>query len=154
MYVPEVFAEQDQGRIEALMAAYGFALVVTTDADGQPFASHLPLIYEAGRGPYGTLLGHMARGNPQWRQFEGGAEVLVAAVPYPVQGHPMLPLVQATWSPDAAAGCDTLVDDGNAGARRLLELLVETASRRYSPAADRIGNVDFQISRGATGVSM
>ena len=82
-----------------------------------------------------------------------GAELLLAAVPYPVQGHPMLPVVQATWRSDAAPGCDAVID-GYGGAGQLLELLMETASRRYRPAADRIGNVDFQISRGATGVSM
>jgi altronate dehydratase len=88
-----------------------------------------------------------------------GAEVLLAAVPYPIQGHPMLPVIQATWLPEASSGCDMLLAatpdaPGQAIAGELLMLLLKTASRGYLPQASRIDNVDFQVPRGATGVSM
>ena len=48
-------------------------------------ASILPMLFDSGDGPNGTLRGHLARGNPQWREVEtalasgveGGGEALV-----------------------------------------------------------------------------
>jgi transcriptional regulator len=40
-------------------------------------ASHLPLLLDTQQGPNGSLYGHMARANPQWRDLEAGAEALV-----------------------------------------------------------------------------
>ncbi|MDP6705238.1 MAG: FMN-binding negative transcriptional regulator [Alphaproteobacteria bacterium] len=101
MYIPKQFTETDAGRLEALIESHGFALVVTTDAEGLPVASHLPLIYEAGRGPHGSLLGHVARANPQWRHFEDGTEVLAVfsgphayISPSWYEDHPAVP----TWN--------------------------------------------------------
>jgi transcriptional regulator len=76
MYMPERFREDDLPTLQALMRDYSFATLVTRH-EGVPFASHLPLIREADEGPYGTLLGHMARANPQWRDFEESQDVLV-----------------------------------------------------------------------------
>jgi transcriptional regulator len=76
MYMPERFREGDLPTLHALMRDYSFATLVTPH-EGLPFASHLPLILEADEGPYGTLFGHMARANPQWRDFDASQEVLV-----------------------------------------------------------------------------
>jgi transcriptional regulator len=40
-------------------------------------ASHLPLLLAPDEGEYGTLYGHFARANPQWRDLAEGSEVLV-----------------------------------------------------------------------------
>jgi transcriptional regulator len=53
-----------------------FAALVTQHA-GVPFASHVPLILAADEGPYGTLYGHMAQSNAQWRDFDASQDVLV-----------------------------------------------------------------------------
>lgn len=63
-YPPAHFAETDPARIAALMAAHGFATLVSV-RDGAPLASHLPLLFAPGEGPHGTLYGHLARANPQ-----------------------------------------------------------------------------------------
>ncbi len=76
MYVPNEFREDDVGALQALMQAYSFALLVTVD-DAGPFATHLPFLLDADRGPYGTLVGHVARRNSQWRGFTAGHEALV-----------------------------------------------------------------------------
>lgn len=80
MFVPKAFRLDDRRAIVELIEAYGFALLVTA-LDGPPQASHLPFLYDPERGPEGTLLGHMARANPQWHDFaalaERGAEALV-----------------------------------------------------------------------------
>ena len=40
-------------------------------------ASHLPLLLAPDEGEYGTLYGHFARANPQWRDLAEGSEVLM-----------------------------------------------------------------------------
>ncbi|MGH8216269.1 MAG: FMN-binding negative transcriptional regulator [Rhodanobacteraceae bacterium] len=68
-----------EDRIDVLHAAIGelaFGMLVTRPEDG--FAtSYLPFEVDAERGPNGTLVGHLARYNPQWRTPEGGAQALV-----------------------------------------------------------------------------
>jgi transcriptional regulator len=76
MYLPQAFREEDLSTLQAFMQQYSFATLITQH-DGVPFASHLPLLLRAHDGPYGTLIGHMARANPQWRDFATGQEALV-----------------------------------------------------------------------------
>jgi transcriptional regulator len=73
MYVPKHFSEDDVERLATLIGENGFGAMVTI-SEGRPFASHIPFIYDRGRN---ALLGHVARANPQWRHFSGGAEVMV-----------------------------------------------------------------------------
>jgi transcriptional regulator len=70
MYVPDLFKLDDPAVAVEVMRAHDFALLVTAPG-GQPRASHLPSLLDETRGPQGTLLAHMARANPQWRDFEG-----------------------------------------------------------------------------------
>ena len=76
MYIPPAFREDDLPTLQQLMRDYSFAILVTQQG-GVPVATHLPLLLDAGRGPYGTLLGHVARANAQWRGFNGEQEALV-----------------------------------------------------------------------------
>jgi hypothetical protein len=52
-----------------------FATVIFV-AGGHISATRVPLILEPAREPNGTLLGHVARANPQWRSFNGEMEVI------------------------------------------------------------------------------
>jgi transcriptional regulator len=76
MYLPKLYQEEDLATLHALMRDYNFATLVTQH-DGAPFATHLPCILEADEGPCGTLYGHIARANPQWRDFDESQEMLV-----------------------------------------------------------------------------
>jgi transcriptional regulator len=76
MYIPKAFREDDLNILHKLMREYSFATLITLH-EGVPFATHLPFILDAKRGPNGTLLAHMARANPQWRDFKSEQEVLV-----------------------------------------------------------------------------
>ncbi len=75
MFVPKHFAENDRAVLKRLIADYGFATLVTT-VDGAPFATHLPLMVESGADGGDVLLGHVSRGNPQWKGFDGEAQAL------------------------------------------------------------------------------
>jgi transcriptional regulator len=76
MYIPKAFREDDINTLHAFMEIYSFATLVTHH-EGLPFATHLPFLLDAERGPNGTLLAHMARANPQWHDFNSAQEVLV-----------------------------------------------------------------------------
>jgi transcriptional regulator len=68
MYTPPAFREDDLAKLHALMRENSFAILVTQE-NSVPLATHLPLLLDAQRGSYGTLLGHMSRANSQWRAF-------------------------------------------------------------------------------------
>jgi len=74
MYVPPSFEASDRAWCHALIESQSFGTLVGVDDAGLPFATHLPFLLDADRGPLGTLLGHVARANPQWRQFRTGAD--------------------------------------------------------------------------------
>ena len=76
MYIPKAFREEDIGVLHAFMQGNNFAILVTIQ-DGVPLATHLPLILDRASGSYGTLRGHMARANTQWRTFDETKDVLV-----------------------------------------------------------------------------
>ena len=81
MYVPSSFARTDPAELFAFIEAHSFGLLVST-RDGAPFASHLPLLLDRRAGPHGTLVGHMARANPQWRDLDGRPVLAVFSGPH------------------------------------------------------------------------
>lgn len=77
MYIPKHFSENDLAVLQTLMRDYSFATLVSTQEDGVPIATPLPMIFTPEPAPYGTLSAHLALGNPQWRTFQEEREVLV-----------------------------------------------------------------------------
>jgi transcriptional regulator len=76
MYQPQPFAESRPEALHRLIREHPLGMLVTQTAAGLD-ADHLPFLLDEGRGPCGTLLAHVARANPLWRQPGDGAEVLV-----------------------------------------------------------------------------
>lgn len=70
MYIPASFEQSDQAELQAFIERHSFAALVSQH-DGQPLASHLPLLFKRDGGEQGCLIGHMAKANPQWRQANG-----------------------------------------------------------------------------------
>lgn len=64
MYLPRRFADSDPAALDALLARDAFITLVTVDADGLPFASHLPVLPRRD-GERLVLEGHWAKANPQ-----------------------------------------------------------------------------------------
>lgn len=75
MYTPPAYAESDIGALHAFMRTHSFATLVTVGAAGAN-ATHLPFLLRED-GACGTLVTHLARANPQWRDLQGGAQALV-----------------------------------------------------------------------------
>jgi transcriptional regulator len=71
MYQPahRKFEVEDPAALLVELCAVVPATLVTHGPDGFR-ASILPMLFDPGDGPHGMLRGHLARGNPQWRELE------------------------------------------------------------------------------------
>lgn len=76
MYLPSAFHDHDIPRLHEQMEEARLAILITQGEQGLQ-ASHLPLLLRSDEGQFGTLYGHFARANPQWKDLEQGANVLV-----------------------------------------------------------------------------
>ena len=74
MYTPPSFREEDRAVLHDLIRRFNFGTLVSAGSRGLS-ATHLPFSLEEGPDGRGTLVAHMARANPQWKDF-GADEVL------------------------------------------------------------------------------
>ncbi|MGC4006885.1 MAG: FMN-binding negative transcriptional regulator [Pirellulales bacterium] len=81
MYVPPAFAVTDDETLRRFIAEYGFGLLVSQHDDA-PFATHLPMLLRPDEGPRGTIVGHVARANPQWTQLAGRTALAIFTGPH------------------------------------------------------------------------
>lgn len=75
MYVPEHFRESRFEVLQALIRRHPLAVLVA-GVEGALAAEHLPLQLISGPDGGWRLRGHVARGNPLWRQLPAGSPVL------------------------------------------------------------------------------
>jgi len=75
MYVPKHFAEDRVPVLHESMRSIAFATLVTLGSEGME-ASHVPMLIDPEPAPFGTLRGHIARGNPQWKRVAAGSQAL------------------------------------------------------------------------------
>jgi transcriptional regulator len=71
-----LFRQDEVEVLHQAMRQAGLATLVTLTANGL-IASHVPLLLDPAPTPYGTLLGHLARPNPQAKGAMAGTEALV-----------------------------------------------------------------------------
>ena len=67
MYLPSHFEETRREVLDAFLRSHPLGLLVTQGAAGLE-ANALPFLFDAERGPHGTLRAHGARANPVWRE--------------------------------------------------------------------------------------
>jgi len=75
VYIPDAFRQDDPAQVRRLMDEFPFSTLITV-ADDAPTASHVPLMFDPGRGPRGSLWGHLARNNPQTQALRDGAAAM------------------------------------------------------------------------------
>lgn len=75
MYIPPAFAETRLDVLHGAIRATGLATLVTFGPDGLA-GTPLPLMVDPEDGANGTLYGHVARANPQWRRSDPAVEAL------------------------------------------------------------------------------
>ena len=84
-----------------------------------------------------------------------GVELALAhIVGAPLQSHEMVQLIQVTADSTTQTNYGTDLDLTVIDVDKMLEVIVEVASRRYTPKLHGKGNIDFQLTRGLLGVSM
>ena len=84
VYVPAHF-KPDDAAVQELLAHHGAADLITSTSRGL-MATMLPFVYDApgsrpGAGERGTLLGHVARNNDQWREPAQGEALVIVRGP-------------------------------------------------------------------------
>lgn len=75
MYTPSQFAETRLEVLHSLMRRKPLATLVTLTPEGL-VANSIPLYLRVDGSPWGTLAGHVARGNPLWRDTDTATPVL------------------------------------------------------------------------------
>jgi transcriptional regulator len=73
-YPPPSFRETDEALLKRQLEAVTLGLLITQAPEG-PVATHLPMLFDAGTGAHGMLLGHVAKSNPHGKA--SGATALV-----------------------------------------------------------------------------
>jgi transcriptional regulator len=76
MFLPAHFTITDATEVAQLLSEIGAADLVTNTADGLT-SSFLPLLFVSGEGN-GSLHGHVARPNKQWRSADGTEALVIA----------------------------------------------------------------------------
>jgi transcriptional regulator len=140
MYLPAAFAEPDLARLHDFIEQHSFGLLVS-QVEGLAFATHLPFFLERTAGPHGTLVGHLARANPQWREFGGQIALAIFAGPHAYISPTWYEAEQVvpTWNYTAvhAYGHVEVVED-----RRSLLEIVQRSVRFFEGAMPRPWSFD------------
>jgi transcriptional regulator len=127
MYVPSHFAESDLLTLHDFIERHSFGLLVS-QVEGRPFATHLPFLLDRTRGPYGTLVGHVARSNPQWKELADRPALAVFSGPHAYISPTWYESVNVvpTWNYTAvhASGRPALIEDRAA----LLEIVKQSVT--------------------------
>lgn len=75
MYIPPKYRQTQLEEVEHFLKENAFGILVT-QGNGRPMATHIPLELERDNSGQAWLVGHVAKANPQWKDFEGHPEVL------------------------------------------------------------------------------
>lgn len=76
MYLPKHFDQQDLDSLISLLKAYPLGTLVTQH-EGAIEANHIPFLLDGNLAAGGKLIGHVAKGNPVWKNVAPAQESLV-----------------------------------------------------------------------------
>lgn len=126
MYIPAAFRETRLDVLHALIRQYSFGTLVSI-VEGEPFATHLPFLFDAERGTHGTLVGHLARATPHWRSFSPSLAIFQGPHAYISPNWYVAQQAVPTWNYAVvhAYGTPVVIDDPRR-TREILERLVGT----------------------------
>lgn len=139
MYVPAAFRVDDPETLRAIIRDARLASLVTATADGL-LSTPLPLVFEPDEGDHGTLYGHVARANPQWKTPVTGEALVIFLGPDAYISPSFYPSKQEhgkvvpTWNYAAvhAYGPPEFFEDAD----RLLELVTRLTDRHEHSRAE------------------
>lgn len=146
MYIPPSFLETNPATLFEFMERHSFATVVS-QVEGDPIASHLPLLIDRSIEPHGRLIGHMARANSHWQSAANRRVLVLFQGPhaYVSPGWIDATNVVPTWNYVAvhAYGTLRLIEDRD----RLSDIVQRTVCRyesnRSQPWSVSVPDADF-----------
>jgi transcriptional regulator len=153
MYIPAHFRETDIATLYAFIDEHLFGLLVS-QLEGAPFVTHLPFLLDRDAGPNGTLLGHVARPNPQWRELAGQPVLCVFNGPHAYVSPTWYDAdkVVPTWNYVAVHvyGRATLIEEP----RELVKLVSRLTERmeQHMPTPWKFDESDPFVNRMAAGI--
>jgi transcriptional regulator len=80
MYIPSYYSETDEHTLIEFMQAHSFASMISSENNNLR-ATHLPFVIEK-RGNQIFLVSHMAKANPQWKEFIGNELLIIFQGPH------------------------------------------------------------------------
>ncbi len=147
MYIPASFEVTEARRLRQFIREYSFGMLVSR-RDDAPFVSHLPMLFEDGPGTDGSLIGHLARANPQWQGADGQQVLAVFTGPHAYVSPSFYEAenVVPTWNYVAVHvyGVMRVVDDPKALTEVLQESVKVYEQNRASPWALEAGTEYFE----------
>jgi len=75
MYIPPKYRQTDTEEVKHFLKENAFGILVSR-GDGRPLATHIPMELEKDKEGQAWLVGHVAKANPHWQDFETHPEVL------------------------------------------------------------------------------
>ena len=141
LYQPPHFAVGQRDLALALMRRHPLATIVSAADGGEPMVSHAPLVPTV-RGEDLALHGHLAKPNPQWKQWKDGDRVLAIfhgpdayVSPFCYTAKEAVP----TWNYAVvhASGVVTLAHDSDAK-ERVLKALIDAHDAPYRVRWDEL----------------
>ncbi len=75
MFIPKMFKNENIEEVKAFLEANSFGILIN-QTDGKLTGTHIPLELDVDAEGNDILLGHIAKANPQWKNFNDKAEVL------------------------------------------------------------------------------
>jgi transcriptional regulator len=73
LYIPPTFENTNLSELYDFIGTFPFATIISNAS--KITVSHLPLMLQA-QGEYGSLIGHMAKANQQWLDFDGATPIV------------------------------------------------------------------------------
>jgi len=75
VYIPPVQRVEDRKFLHDLMDEFSFVDLVTANPTIR--ITHIPVLLDRAAGPYGTIIGHISRNNPQQQTFDGKSQAVI-----------------------------------------------------------------------------
>ena len=75
MFIPHHYKNENIVEVKDFLKKNSFGILVN-QLEGKPWATHIPLELDVDEKGKDVLVGHIAKANPQWKNFEENSEVL------------------------------------------------------------------------------
>ena len=75
VYIPPVQKVEDRQFLHDFMDEFSFVDLVTANPTIR--ITHIPVLLDRTAGPYGTIVGHISRNNPQQQTFDGKSQAVI-----------------------------------------------------------------------------